>query len=112
MGVRADDPRLAELAAMSSRDRNTLTGITFCVQYYLAVNTAVAAYLGVFRDQQHASRCFWRYENQRHASHPLPERGLAARRHSLEVARLEGTVDETVYTQRYARLYKRKQAAK
>lgn len=106
MGLRADDDaRVPKLRAMPSGQRNTLTGITFCVQYYLAVLAATAGHLGCFPNQREASAAFWVYENRRHATHPAPQGALAARRYRLEAERLEG-LDEKTYKQRYARLYK------
>lgn len=106
MGLRADDTRVPKLRAMPSGQRNTLTGITFCVQYYLGTLAATAGHLGCFPNQREASRAFWRYENRRHATHPAPQGALAARRYKLEAERLEGWLDDKTYYQRYARLYK------
>lgn len=109
MGLRADDARLPKLQAMPSGQRNTLTGITFSVQYYLPVLAATAGYLGVFRNQREVSAAFWVYENRRHATHPAPRGALAARRYRLEAERLEG-LDKKNYKQRFARLYKKNEA--
>ena len=111
MGMRADDDRLHALRDMPTGKRNTLTGITFSTEYWLATQTAVAGHLGCFSDQKCASRAYWKYENRRHATHAVARAqlplGLTARKHTLEVDRLEGKIDEKTYKQRYKRLYKR-----
>ena len=46
MGCRADDPRLRALAKLPPSLARTVTGISFCAQWYLAVLTAAAGVVG------------------------------------------------------------------
>ena len=107
MGCRADDPRLRALAKLPPSLARTVTGISFCAQWYLAVLTAAAGWLevctldmercssqGAQRAQQRrGSVAFWHAEAQRRALHPPPVPGLAPARHRLSVDVQEGNCD-------------------
>ena len=104
MGCRADDPRLKALAALPPSLARTVTGISFCAQWYLAVLTAAAGWFKrcLFREcnpqeaqalQLRGSAAFWRAEAQRRALHAPPVPGLAPALHRLSVDVQEGNCD-------------------
>ena len=93
MGCRADDPRLKALAALPPSLARTVTGISFCAQWYLAVLTAAAGWLACFEGQRQSSEAFWSAEAQRRALHAPPVPGLAPAMHRLSVQVQEGTCD-------------------
>ena len=93
MGCRADDPRLRALAKLPPSLARTVTGISFCAQWYLAVLTAAAGWLGCFEGQLEGSKAFWSAEAQRRALHAPPVPGLAPAMHRLRVDVQEGLCD-------------------
>jgi hypothetical protein len=93
MGCRADDPRLKALAALPPSLARTVTGISFCAQWYLAVLTAAAGWLECFEGQRESSEAFWSAEAQRRALHAPPVPGLAPAMHRLRVQVQEGSCD-------------------
>ena len=117
MGCRADDPRLQKLAKLPPTLARTVTGISFCAQWYLAVLTAAAVWLeGRTSDaqecnpqdaesmQRRGSAAFWRAEAQRRALHAPPVSGWAPARHRLCVDVQEGNCDPAEYARRRHRL--------
>lgn len=93
MGCRADDPRLKRLAKLPPTLGRSVTGISFCVQWYLAVLSAAASWLGFFEGQRESSEAFWIAEAERRALHAPPVPGWAPVCHRLCVDILEGKCD-------------------
>jgi len=106
MGCRADDPRLEALAKLPPSLARTVTGISFCAQWYLAALTAAAGWFecrtldAQKRNPQEArelqlrySAAFWRAEAERRALHAKPVPGWAPARHKLCVDVQEGECD-------------------
>ena len=66
VGCRADDPRLITLSKLPPTLARTVTGITFCAQWYLAVLSAAAGWLSasLYKTEEEAQRAcseaFWR----------------------------------------------------
>lgn len=108
LGCRADDPRLNTLEQLPPSLARTVTGISFCAQWYLAVLTAAAGWLQVclarpdkchLKDaeraqQRRGSVAFWQAETQRRALHPAPVPGRAPAWHKLKVDVQEGKCSE------------------
>lgn len=107
MGCRADDPRLRALANLPPALARTVTGISFCAQWYLAVLSAAASWLEACTldaersnpqdarkaQQRETSEAFWRAEAERRALYATPVPGWAPVCHRLCVDILEGKCD-------------------
>jgi len=120
MGCRADDPRLRALATLPPSLSRTVTGISFCAQWYLAALTAAAGWLGGRTSdaqecnpqdseamQRLCSVAFWRAEAERRALHAPPVPGLAPAQHRLCVDVQEGKCGQERHAVRARRIAKK-----
>ena len=87
LGCRYDDPKLRQLMALPRRLANTLTGITTCAQFDLAV---VAASMQMTKCLADADTAFWAAERRRQALFPHPPRGWRVRWHKFLVKLKDG----------------------
>lgn len=113
IGVDPFDPKLRLLERLPVRQASVLVGISFSVQWYLAVMVAQMAaarycgrFCGVF-SKEHANTVFWYLENWRRARHPKPIPGLMPRWYKFKEDLHKGKMKTREYKRRIA-YFKRK----
>ena len=82
MGACPWDPRLPKLDKISNNLGNTIVGVGFSAQWFLAVTFACLGAMRLMGSPENVSRAFWALERMRAARHPPPIPGN--KKHSLQ----------------------------
>ena len=82
VGVCPWDPRLPKLDKIPNNLGNTIVGVGFSAQWFLAVTFACLGAMRLMGSPENVSRAFWALERMRAARHPPPIPGN--KKHSLQ----------------------------